>query len=68
MIIDDIFGQYFDRSYQSDVNEIRQINFGYNNKDMLEIFGGVNVDENDVVRDFALGFALKDKIILLECG
>ena len=61
-------GSEFDRSYESDVNDIRQINFGYNNKDMLEIFGGVNVDENDEVRDFALGFALKDKIIRLERG
>ncbi|MAA70858.1 MAG: hypothetical protein CL679_03905 [Bermanella sp.] len=61
-------GSEFDRKYESDVNDIRQLNFGYNNKEYLEVFGGVNVDENDEVRDFALGFALKDKIIRLESG
>lgn len=61
-------GSEYDRKYKSDVNDIRQINFGYNNKEYLEVFGGVNIDENDEVRDFALGVALKDTIIRLESG
>lgn len=61
-------GSEFDRKYESDENEIRQINFGYNNKEAVEIFGGVNLDENDEVRDFALGIALKDKVIRIEQG
>ncbi|WP_283787159.1 hypothetical protein QNI23_011050 [Bermanella sp. WJH001] len=61
-------GSEFDRKYESDVNDIRQINFGYNNKEYLEIFGGVNIDENDEVRDFALGLVLEDKIVRVESG
>ncbi len=61
-------GSEYDRSYESDVNEIRQINFGYNDKELLEVFGGVNVDEDNEIRDFALGFVLEDTIIRLERG
>lgn len=64
----EFLGSEYDRSYKSNVNNIRQVNFGYNDKDLLEIFGGVNIDDDNEVVDFALGFALKDKIIRLERG
>jgi len=64
----EFYGSEFDREYESDVNNIRQFKFGYNDRKYIDIFGGVNLDEDDQVRDFTLGFALKDKLIHLERG
>lgn len=64
----EFLGSEFDRRYESDVNSIRQVNFGYNDKNLVELFGGVNIDDNNEIIDFAFGFALQDKIIRLERG
>jgi hypothetical protein len=64
----EFYGSEFDRTYESDVNSIRQFKFGYNDKKYLDFFGGVNVDEDDKIRDFTLGFALQNKLIHLERG
>lgn len=64
----EFYGSEFDREYESDVNNIRQLKFGYNDRKYIDMFGGVNVDEDNQIRDFALGFALKDKLIHLERG
>jgi hypothetical protein len=64
----EFLGDEYDRTYKSDVNEIRQINFGYDDKKYVEFFGGVNIDQDNEVRDYMLGFALKDKLIRLERG
>ncbi len=64
----EFMGSEFDRKYVSDVNDIRQINFGYNNKGLVEIFGDVNIDGDSQIQDFVLGLALEDTIIRLERG
>lgn len=64
----EFFGSEFDRSYESDVNTIRQLSFGYRDRELAELFGDVRLDEDNKVRDFALGLAIKEKLIRIERG
>ena len=64
----EFFGSEYDRSYESDVNTIRQLSFGYKDRNLAELFGDVRLDEDNKIRDFALGFALKEKLIRIERG
>lgn len=64
----EFWGSEYDREYQSKTSDIRQLTFGYNNKDIASFFGDIRFDEDRKVREFALGFALKDKMVRVEKG
>jgi len=64
----EFLGTEFDRYYESDTHTIKQIKFGYNNKDWVNIFGDVGLGENNEINDFALGLVLADKLIRIEQG
>ncbi len=64
----EFLGTEYDRSYESDLNTIRQLKFGYSDKHYMELFGGVNLDTDNKISDYALGLALEDKLIRIESG
>lgn len=56
----------FDRYYESDSNQLKQVKFGYSDKSKLEVFGDLGINTDNEIQDFALGLLLKNTLIQVE--
>ncbi|HKJ87767.1 MAG TPA: hypothetical protein VKA48_04590 [Gammaproteobacteria bacterium] len=62
------YGSEYDRDYKSDTNRIRSLRFGWQNRDLAGLFGDVSFDEQDEVRDWALGLVMNNYLVHVEQG
>lgn len=56
----------FDRYYESDSNQLKQVKFGYSDKGKVEFFGDLGINTDNEVQDFALGLLLDGTLVQVE--
>ncbi|MFA9460568.1 hypothetical protein [Thiohalorhabdus methylotrophus] len=61
-------GEEHDRKYESDTNRIKSLRFGWQSRDLAGIFGDVNFDDRNRVRDLAVGLVFDDYTVHVERG